>query len=93
MSANVIIESINRTADDPSVAVYLPIPLARTIIELVGGEAVRTPLAPNADKWTFPDGFSTWTMDEALRYALEVAPDVLGEPWEAQMMSTYEGEA
>jgi hypothetical protein len=68
--ATPVLDAINRTADDPSVSVSLPIPLAGTLIEMAGGEYA----APGT--WQFPDGFWTWATDEALRYALEVMPTV-----------------
>ncbi len=70
---NPIVAGINATLDDPSVAVYLPIPLAEKLIEIVGGERVTE----GAGRWVFPDGHWTWCDDEAVRYALEVAPDLL----------------
>ena len=73
MTTNPIIDEINRTVDDPSVAVYLPIPLAGALIELVGGERVSEGLG----RWMFPDGYWVWSDEEAVRYALEVAPDLL----------------
>ena len=76
MQSNVITESINRSADDPSVSVHLPIPLAISLIHLVGGDS-RIAGRRNDVQWFFPDGFWTWSCDEAVRYALEVAPDLL----------------
>lgn len=64
---------INREIDDPSVTIHLPVRLAETLIQLVGGERV----SEGAGRWTFPDGFWTWCDDEALRYALYATPDVL----------------
>jgi hypothetical protein len=70
---NPVIAEINRTADDPSVSVHLPVPLAETLIGMVGGERPTE----GWGRWIFPDGFRTWDTDEALRYALQVAPGIL----------------
>lgn len=37
---------------------------AVTLIELVGGEK------DNRGRWVFPDGFTTWAVDEATQYAV-----------------------
>ena len=79
MQINPFIDRINEQADGPSVAVYLPTPLATQLIELVGGEQIIPPPAKNARKWRFPDGYEVWTTEEAVRYALEVTPDILGD--------------
>ena len=81
MTATAITAKINATADDPSVAVYLPIPLAETLIHMAGGYRPSTIEARRRGMpygvWAFPDAFWTWATDEATRYALEVMPDVL----------------
>ena len=69
---NPVLAQINRTADDPSVAAHIPVPLAERLIAMVGGECI----AEGPGHWGFPDGFWTWELSEALRYALEVMPDI-----------------
>ena len=73
---NPVRESINRHADDPSVSVHVPLPLAECLVQLVGG-ARSTGSEPG--RWSMPDGAWFWELDEALRYALEVMPDLLGD--------------
>ena len=67
-----VLAQINATCEDPAVTVHLPVTLAETLIGLTGGERVTE----GAGRWIFPDGFWTWHDDEALRYALEVMPDM-----------------
>lgn len=69
-----ILEAINRAADLPAVTTHVPVALAERLVELAGGER---PPEGSPGRWIFPDGFWTWSTDEALRYALEVLPDVV----------------
>lgn len=69
-SMNAITNAINAAADGPTVAAYVPVAKAQEIVEFVGAER------DGRGRWVFPDGFASWCLDEALRYALEVIVDV-----------------